>query len=289
MTPLDLHTIARQLGGEVSNGQINCPGPGHSSKDRSLSVRFTGNGFLTHSFAGDDPLKCRDHVKERLGWREPERRAAPKPSQPLVLPAKGTLEIWGQGVDPRGTLAERYLASRKLVIPTEAAVEALRFHPNCWFGKEKFPALIALIRNIKTNEPQGIQRTALHLDGAAVKRNGKTFRMTLGPMGGGAIKIDPDEHVTQGLCVGEGLESTLAGRQSGYVPAWSLLNANGLEKFPVLPGIEGLTIFVDKDEAGIRAMNECGNRWYEQGIEVHIVEPPIGNDLNDYAQCGGQQ
>jgi hypothetical protein len=28
------------------------------------------SGFLTHSFAGDDPLKCRDHVKERLGWRE---------------------------------------------------------------------------------------------------------------------------------------------------------------------------------------------------------------------------
>jgi putative DNA primase/helicase len=36
--PSDLRTIARTLGGEVVGRQVLAPGPGHSSKDRSLSV-----------------------------------------------------------------------------------------------------------------------------------------------------------------------------------------------------------------------------------------------------------
>ena len=46
------------------------PGPGHSAADRSLSVKLDSNapdGFLVHSFAGDDPLVCRDHVREKAG------------------------------------------------------------------------------------------------------------------------------------------------------------------------------------------------------------------------------
>ena len=46
------------------------PGPGHSAADRSLSVKLDSNApdrFLVHSFAGDDPLVCRDHVREKAG------------------------------------------------------------------------------------------------------------------------------------------------------------------------------------------------------------------------------
>jgi hypothetical protein len=57
--------------------------------------------------------------------------------------------------------------------------------------------------------------TALAADGTAIKRNGKTFRMSLGSIASGAIKLDPDADATQGLCVGEGLETCLSGRQMG--------------------------------------------------------------------------
>jgi putative DNA primase/helicase len=100
-------------------------------------------------------------------------------------------------------------------LPDEAANEAIRFHPACPFGPERFPATVCLMRNIITSEPQGIHRTALAPDGTAVKRNGKTFRMTLGPVKDGAIKLDPDEDVTQGICIGEGLETCLSGRPIG--------------------------------------------------------------------------
>ena len=66
---LNLQTIARALGGDVTGGQVLAPGPGHSPKDRSLSVKLTGNGdeFIVFSHAGDDPIKCKDYVRAKLG------------------------------------------------------------------------------------------------------------------------------------------------------------------------------------------------------------------------------
>src|SRR5262249_51967925 len=67
---LDLRALARALGGEVVQGQVRAPGPGHSAGDRSLSVKLSdtaADGFIVHSFAGDDAIKCRDYIKEKLG------------------------------------------------------------------------------------------------------------------------------------------------------------------------------------------------------------------------------
>ena len=66
----NLHTLAKALGGEVNGSQVLAPGPGHSVIDRSLSVKLDSDapdGFLVHSFAGDDPIACRDHVREKAG------------------------------------------------------------------------------------------------------------------------------------------------------------------------------------------------------------------------------
>lgn len=65
-----LQQVAKILGGEIGNGQVLCPGPGHSAKDRSLSVRLdtsAPDGFLVNSFSTDDPIVCRDYVREKLG------------------------------------------------------------------------------------------------------------------------------------------------------------------------------------------------------------------------------
>jgi RecA-family ATPase len=66
----DLQTIVRLLGGHRNDDQVRCPGPGHSAADRSLSIKLDPNapdGFLTHSFSGDDPIACRDYVRSKLG------------------------------------------------------------------------------------------------------------------------------------------------------------------------------------------------------------------------------
>jgi hypothetical protein len=67
---LDLRTLRQTLGGEISSGSLRCPGPGHSAADRSLSVKLDNEapeGFLVHSFAGDDPIICRDYVRTKAG------------------------------------------------------------------------------------------------------------------------------------------------------------------------------------------------------------------------------
>ena len=67
---LDARTIARVMGGDVNGDGALVPGPGHSSKDRSLSVKpdpGAKDGFVVFSFAGDEVGECRDHVKDRLG------------------------------------------------------------------------------------------------------------------------------------------------------------------------------------------------------------------------------
>jgi hypothetical protein len=65
--------IATALGGKVSAGEVLAPGPGHSPADRSLSVKpdpDAPEGFLVHSFSGDDPIACRDYVRSKLGLPE---------------------------------------------------------------------------------------------------------------------------------------------------------------------------------------------------------------------------
>jgi hypothetical protein len=286
--PSSKKQLARALGGEICGNQILAPGPSHSAEDRSLAVKVTPDGFVVHSFAGDDPIVCRDYVRGRLGLpafggserRRPPRREKREPHRSEQSSADYALKLWGEARDLRGTLAEKYLSGRGILVAEDFG-HAIRFHPACPFGKEGFPALVSLIRNIETDAPQGIQRTALAPDGKAIKRNRKTFRMTLGAAKGGAIKVDLDEHVAMGLCVGEGLESVLTGRQMGYAPAWALLSASGIEEFPILSGLEGLTIFLENDEANRQAANECGLRWREAGRGVFTLEPETGNDLND--------
>jgi putative DNA primase/helicase len=191
--------------------------------------------------------------------------------------------LWRAAVDPRGTLVEHHLESHGLDLPDEAAGEVIRFHPNYPFIAERFPAMICLVRNAVTNKPQAIHRTALAPSGTAIKRNGKTFRMSLGPVSGGGIKIDPDDGVTHSLCIGEGVETCLSGRQMGLRPVWSLVSVSGVANFPVLPSIEGLHIFAENDANGAsgKPVEACARRWYEAGRVVIIVEPDTAKDLND--------
>jgi hypothetical protein len=46
--------------------------------------------------------------------------------------------------------------------------------------------------------------------------------------------------------------------------------------FPVLAGIESLTVFCDADTPGRRAARSVVQRWRQAGKEVAIAEPPAG-------------
>jgi hypothetical protein len=203
------------------------------------------------------------------------------------------MDIWREAVPIEETPAEIYLrVCRKVDIPDHASGAVLRFYPACRFGDTHHPSLIALVRNIITDEPQAIIRTALNLDGTALKIDGKTARKALGPVGGGAVKLTDMGEVTTCLGVGEGIETMLSMRKTpefGPSPVWALISAGGVASFPVLAGIECLWIAVDNDrpdqhgrQAGIEAALACSKRWTEAGREVYRVTPKrVGHDLDD--------
>lgn len=189
-------------------------------------------------------------------------------------------ELWREAVSILDTAAERYLASRGIVgLPVGVDGAVLRFHPACPFGEiRQISCMLAIMRGIYSNEPRAIYRTALTSTGE------KIGRMALGPKSGAAIKLSADENVTHGLAVGEGLETVLSAMQLGFCPAWALGDAGNVRDFPLLSGIDCITIIVDNDEngAGQRAALECSRRWTEAGREVFRVVPDrCGDDMNE--------
>src|ERR1700737_4957963 len=114
----DIQAIARVMGGQVAGRKALVPGPGHSPRDRSLSVLLSPaarEGFFVHSFAGDPWQECRDYVCERLGiprWRPAAERSSRtfRPS-PVVRSVNGVaaekqytefaLRLWNEARDPR--------------------------------------------------------------------------------------------------------------------------------------------------------------------------------------------
>jgi hypothetical protein len=288
---IDLRRIAAALGGEVSGNQtIVAPGPNHSPGDRSLTVWLDPTalgGFRVHSFAGDPWQACRDHVADRIGldrdaWRRADaprraterRRQAPEPEPTNYAPDPErtalALALWDQGVDPRGTLVERYLNARALTLDDDLAGRVIRWN-------SRIGAMVALFRNIETGKPQAVSRT--YLDGAARKIE----RKFLGPVGGAAVMLDPFDGVTAGLHVGEGVESCQAARQFGLRPTWALGSAVAIARLQVLAGIESLTILGDHDPngAGQHAAAECGAVWRAAGKEVHVFLRDEVGDFND--------
>ena len=277
---LDVRSIARELGGDVvGRDQVVAPGPGHSRHDRSLSIYISEtapDGFRTHSHAGDNWQDCRDYVKDRLGidrdsWRDraPEAKAAPvkitlDPPDPIKIDS--ALRLWAEGVDPAGTPVETYLQSRSLELDVDG--EVLRWHPD-------IRAMLALFRNIQTNEPQAISRTFLDHEARKVERK------FMGPTKGAAIKLDADEDVLGGLHIGEGIETCMAARMLGLKPTWALGSAGAIAAFQVLSGVECLSLLREHDEANTRAADACANVWAATGREVINIRPKAGKDIND--------
>jgi hypothetical protein len=86
-----------------------------------------------------------------------------------------------------------------------------------------------------------------------------------------------------GLVVCEGVETGIAIYQSGLRPVWACGGAGSLTNFPVLGGIEALTIAADADEPGRRAAEICAARWREAEREVVVVAPLVGDWADDDA------
>lgn len=193
---------------------------------------------------------------------------------------KRAREIWVESVDPNGTIVEKYLIGRGLNLDG-IADRVIRFHRACpWRDDETdallhVPAMITAMSDVRTNDLRAIQITRMCADGL------KIGRKTRGVAAGTCIKLSPDEDVTEGLTIGEGIETVFSGMKLGFCPAWACGGTSNLRGFPVLAGIDALSILVDNDEPGRSAAAECAQRWADAGIEVFRHTPKNIGDFND--------
>lgn len=185
--------------------------------------------------------------------------------------------LWREAMPAQGSLVETYLAGRGLRLPEGAPI---RFHPACPRGSERWPAMLALMAEPLTGRPCGVHRTFLARDGRGKAPGPLPGRMALGRAG--IIRLTPDEEVTAGLGIAEGIETALSVMQGfGWRPVWAATSAGGIRAFPMLPGVDALTVFADADGAGMDAAIACRIRWHETGREARIIAPPAGADFND--------
>ncbi|MBB5535040.1 DUF7146 domain-containing protein [Rhizobium giardinii] len=297
---ISLHELAKQLGGELGrNGYITCPGPGHSPQDRSLSVWLKGDELKVHSFADDDWQTCKDHVRERAGlpvWQPNGKTERPQPrlfrdchivkgevEQRIALARR----VWCEARDPDAPPVMSYLEHRGLPPLTDDQIPAFRYHPNCPFGGERVPALLARFSPIENDpgletEPTAIFR--IRLD----RYYGARRKLALGPSRGQAIKLYRDISLG-GIGITEGVEKGLALIASGWKPIWATCGTSTMRTFPVLVGIGCLTVFCDRDEPGRDAALGCLAGWRKAGREARILAPPPPHkDWDDWHRGGGQ-
>jgi phage/plasmid primase-like uncharacterized protein len=146
------------------------------------------------------------------------------------------------------------------------------------------PALVALVTDAATGRRLTLHHTWVQSDGNKAPLD--TPRRLLGKHSkkGGVVRLWPDECVTHGLGVAEGIESALS-LAHGFTPVWACIDAGNLKGLPVLGGVESLVIAADHDATGIAAARACALRWAGAGREVAITMPPTAKtDLNDVAR-----
>lgn len=267
-----------------TSARARCPQCDRRGHDDALSVRVDDDG-------GGATWFC-----HRCGWAGGARDGTVTITAPVrhARPAADiqhvTLSDWGRrlwagcrvitATDPAGG----YLHARGCRLPH--ADGDLRWHPALKHPCGHVgPALVALVTDAVNNVPISLHRTWIMGDGSGSKAQVDKPRLLLGGhrKAGGVIRLWPDCAVTMGLGLAEGIETALSLARA-FTPAWATIDAGNLAAFPVLDGIESITIAVDHDPAGLRAADALTMRWCGAGKEVRrVMAPAAGDDLNDLA------
>jgi putative DNA primase/helicase len=288
----DPRTIVSIMGGVVTGrDSCNVPGPGHGKADESLSIKVNARapgGFIVFSHASDNPMECRDYVRDRLGLEPRKTGNQDRRKQFVVINQKPDENkekmrrialdiIWQQSVSPAESIVAYYLREHRGLTLDDVSGDVIRFHGSLYFDAQtRLPGMVCLLRNIFTDEPCGIHRTFLD------RQTGqKIDRKMLGIAKEAAIKFDPQANIASRLTIGEGVETVLSARMAGYLPAWALGSSGAVRTFPALAELAEITILEENDPTSRRDVKACAKRYLSARKPVNIVTSHVGNDMND--------
>ncbi len=189
-------------------------------------------------------------------------------------------ELWGKTLPIAGTPAETYLKRRGIL---SKLPNCLRFHPALLHPgtKRTFPCLVAAIED-SAGRTCAIQRTWIEPDGSDRIRppDGSKGKMSLGPMGDGAVRLGKPGTV---LGLGEGIETCLSAKQLYAVPVWATLSAHRLGSVAIPEGVQEIWIFADSGTVGRQEARKAWDRYTDAGYRSLIQPPPEGYDDHNSA------
>ncbi|MBB4267926.1 DUF7146 domain-containing protein [Roseospira visakhapatnamensis] len=253
----------------------------HGHPGQSLYVRLTGPqaghwtdaatseyGDLLDLIAANRGLDFWGAVEEaHIFLRQPWPAPSPTPHEGSDTRAAAR-RLFAASKPMAGTLAERYLAGRGIVLPRPEP--ALRFHPRAWCrttpdaSPESRPALIAAVTDAD-GTVTGVQRT--FLDPVSVgKASIATPRRALGHLRGNAVRFGASGPA---LVAGEGIETVLTLRMLlPGLPMVAALSAAHLGAFEPLSTLTRLYVAIEPDPAGESAFARLADRAGARGIAV---------------------
>jgi len=228
-------------------GTARCPA--HADRSPSLSVAEGRDGkVLVKCFGGCEQRHVIDalrqvglwagHVDSAAAPTEAERQAQRKRDAERerdqqrrdAFVQRTWRETWAAAVPASGSPIEAWFRARG-IDPERLDLDRLplRWSARCPRGKELVPAMLGLMTNAATGEAVGVHRTFLLADGTA-KAFGKDSRKMLGRAG--VIRLSPDDEVTLGLGVCEGIETGLQVMAAGWRPIWACGSARCADCLP---------------------------------------------------------
>ena len=254
------------LGGRWHGLAAICRCPAHSDRTPSLSLRQGDRGIIVHCFAGCDPAD----VLRALHTIRPTRRFEPPAAG--VRGEANIARLWDDAGKITGTLAEAYLASRRL----PPNLPDLRFHPRCPLGPKpqtQFrPALLVAVREF--HRLLAVQR--IFLDPATANY---TEKLMLGRPRAGAWQggIAGDT-----LAIAEGFEDAAAFTILSGIPCWAALGAARLPRLALPRSVRELVIAEDDDAEGRRAAQRACSAYRAPGRRLRRASP---RPQRDWAQA----
>lgn len=278
-------SLARILGGarRQGNGWVaRCPVPNHGrgrgDRTPSLSLRDEGSTVLVHCHAQCDQEAVIDTLRAMGLWQMRDgRQPVAQIAQVAQDGSVRALALWRETLPPEGTSVERYLRSRGITMPMPPT---LRFHPALLHKTSglRLPAMIAAVCRFPHQKIVAIHRTYLAEDGR--KAEVDSAKMSLGPVGGGAVRL---AKANSRLAVAEGIETAMSVAQATDVSTWAALSSGGICSLilPPPPLAFEVTICADADPVGLEAARHAADRWTREGRRVLIAKPPEGTDFND--------
>jgi hypothetical protein len=254
----------------------------------ALCLTAGGAKLLVHCFAGcaGEDILAEFRRRNLVGAGVPHRVFKPRhsadagPDKPPKEWSEEAERIWSRGAPFRNSLLETYLAARDCLYPPSGDI---RFLAAGVYGP--FPCMMARVTDAITARPLTLHFTRLAADGRGKAQCERPKRLLAGHRkSGGVIRLTEDAEVTQALGLAEGIETALSVMKDGWMPVWATIDAGNMAAFPLLGGIESLTLFADNDSSGTgrKAAEACVARWRAAGRESRIVMPErIDSDWND--------